>query len=522
MTRSTREGSDSASRKGGFAAPHAVGATALIAAVTAGFPAQISAATSFERLSSLLAATPEGGWVKASTNHYSDAWPTGADAVQLDSYKFPGAIVKSWSSFAWDSSGGKLMLWGGGHANYVGNEMYLWDGATGKWERGSLPSKIDAKGFVIGGDAPQSAHTYDNNIYLPINDMFLTFGGAASPHGGNFQKTDGINVSRAGPYLWDPAKADPNKVGGSTGSGWNTSNIAQGGNMWIDRQGHWTGSEAPSYINASTAYRSENGKDVVYLTADSHASGRPSLYRYTLGDVRNGGEDTWEGIGRSFNTAGYQSAGTIDSAHNLYIKTALVTGKYTSDLTVWDLDKANAVEAHKNPDIGINLVNEDGSDFKVNGHYGIDYDSAHNTIVLWDGKDGGGSVWSAKVITDADGNIGTNTTWTISKIESSTASHPEGNFGTGVLGKWHYDESLGAFIAMDELSNEGGAAWDAAVWLYKPVAGVVPEPKIYALFLAGLGLIGWAGRRGNVCRTSSPKMRTVEPRSSPVSPRAQT
>jgi hypothetical protein len=124
---------------------------------------------------------------------------------------------------------------------------------------------------------------------------------------------------------------------------------------------------------------------------------------------------------------------------------------------VWDLDKANAVEAHKNSDIGINLVNEDGSDFKVNGHYGIDYDSAHNTIVLWDGKDGGGTVWSAKVITDADGNIGTNTTWTISKIESSTASHPEGNFGTGVLGKWHYDESLGAFIAMDELSNEGGA-----------------------------------------------------------------
>ena len=38
-------------------------------------------ANSFERLSSLLAATPEGGWVKASTNFFSDAWPTGADAV---------------------------------------------------------------------------------------------------------------------------------------------------------------------------------------------------------------------------------------------------------------------------------------------------------------------------------------------------------------------------------------------------------------------------------------------------------
>jgi hypothetical protein len=56
-------------------------------------------ATSFERLSSLLASTPEGGWVKASTNFYSDAWPTGADAVP-GTRGFPGAVVYAWSSFA--------------------------------------------------------------------------------------------------------------------------------------------------------------------------------------------------------------------------------------------------------------------------------------------------------------------------------------------------------------------------------------------------------------------------------------
>src|SRR6187455_860907 len=56
-------------------------------------------ANSFERLSSLLAAAPEGGWVKASTNFYSDAWPTGADAVP-GTRGFPGAVVYAWSSFA--------------------------------------------------------------------------------------------------------------------------------------------------------------------------------------------------------------------------------------------------------------------------------------------------------------------------------------------------------------------------------------------------------------------------------------
>jgi hypothetical protein len=457
------------------------------------FVAQAHAETAFERLSSLLAATPAGGWVKASTNLYSDAWPTGADAVD-PTRGWPGAVVSAWSSFAWDSSRGDLLLWGGGHANYVGNEMYVWDGATGAWGRGSLPSRVDANGFIIGGPAPQSSHTYDNNIYLPVNDMFLTFGGAAAPGGGAFQKTDGINVSRAGPYMWDPTKADPNKVGGTTGSGWNTDNVAQGGNMWIDRQGQWTGTQ-PQFVS-TTAYRTENGKDVVYLSADQAASGFPSLYRYTVGDVRNGGQDQWEKIGVSWNTAGYQTVGTIDTIHNLYIKTATITGTYTSDLTIWDLGKANVANPNSNLDIGINLVNEDGSDFKITGFYGIDYDSANNSILLWDGNDGGGTVWSAKVITGADGKIGSNTTWTVHEIPSATLDHPHGNFHTAVLGKWHYDSALNAFIALDEVTNAGGGAWDAGVWLYKPMsAAVVPEPEIYSLLLAGLGLVGCVTRR---------------------------
>lgn len=461
--------------------------------VTSSFPlyiGHVNAETSHERLSSLLAATPPGGWVKASTNLYSDAWPTGADAVP-PTRGSPDSVVRAWSSFAWDSDGQNLLLWGGGHANYVGNEMYVWDGATGEWGRGSLPSRLDADLFVVDSAAPQSAHTYDNNLYLPINNMFLTFGGAAAPGGGGFLQTDGVNVSTAGPFMWDPTKADPNKVGGTTGSGWNTTNVAQGGNMWLDRQGQW----AASHINGTTAYRTENGEDVVYLTADRAASGWPSLYRYVVGDVRNGGQDTMERVGYSWNSVGSQSAATIDTTHNLYIKTAKPVPNYMSELTIWDLDNADPVSANRNADIGIDLIKADGSDFIMTGNYGIGYNSANNTIVLWDGSNGGGTVWSASVITDEDGNVGPNTTWTVHELGSSTLDHPHGNFVTGVLGKWKYDESLGAFIALDEASKNSDGVWDAEVWLYKPMAAVVPEPEIYALFLAGLGLIGWLARR---------------------------
>ncbi|WP_090906762.1 hypothetical protein [Nitrosospira sp. Nsp13] len=42
------------------------------------------------------------------------------------------------------------------------------------------------------------------------------------------------------------------------------------------------------------------------------------------------------------------------------------------------------------------------------------------------------------------------------EISSAKLSHPHGNFVTGVFGTWHYDEALGAFVALDEISNEGG------------------------------------------------------------------
>lgn len=447
------------------------------------------------RVEALLAATPEGGWVQLNTNIYSDAWATGSIAVDYPSYSNPAAIVRAWSSTAWDSTRGDLLLWGGGHANYAGNEMYVWNAQSGQWARGSVSSRVDTNNYVVDNAAPQSAHTYDNNLYLPINDMFLTFGGAAFQSGGNFAVSDG---SRAGPWLWDPNKADPNKVGGTTGSGYDPNSI--GGNMWTNRQGLWSGSEGPSYVNGTTAYRTENGKDVVYVTADSNASGFPSLYRYTLGDVKNGEADKWERIGVAWNSAGYTGAGTIDTKHNLYVRTAL-----QSSLMVWDLAKADPLNPNNNRDIGISLVLEDGTPFIMNGSYGVEYDQKNDRILLWDGADAG-TVWSITLGFDANGNL--LKTWVVKKLPSTTPSQPDGNFVTGVLGKWDYISELGAFIALNEFST---ADMDAEVWLYKPFStsiiepppgggGTVPEPNVVMLLLTGLGLLGVAGRRRHRCR----------------------
>ncbi len=445
-----------------------------------------SAIADISRLQNLLAATPEGGWVQANTTTYSSAWATGLSAVP-PTPSGPGAVVRAWSSFAWDSTRGDLLLWGGGHANYAGNEMYVWDGGSGAWTRGSLSSRVDANAYVVDNAAPQSSHTYDNNVFLPVNDMFLTFGGAAYTSGGIFSSARGTE----GPWLWDPTKADPNKVGGTTGSGYDPA--SQGGQMWVNRQGQFSSTNATysDFVNGTTAYRTENGKDVVYLTPNQHSSGFPSLYRYTFGDVRQGGTDKMEKIGVMWNAAASTGAATIDSAHNLYVRSAM-GGQY-GDFAVWDLSKSNAANPDANREIKVDLKLENGTPFEMNVNYGVEYDPANGKILLWDGASKG-KVWSVTPGVDAAGKV--LTTWTVTELSITSAAQPSGNFVTGVLGKWKYVSELGAFVALNEYSNTTG---DAEVWLYKPFAAAVPEPSVYVMMLAGIGLMGWVARRRRTC-----------------------
>lgn len=451
-------------------------------------PAQ---AQDLSRLQSLLADTPAGGWVKVSTGLYSGAWPTGNEAVPTPTGG-PGAVVYSWSGMAWDSNRGEIVLWGGGHANYSGNEIYLWHADTGLWSRGSLPSARIGN-YIVDAAAPQSAHTYDGNTFLPVNDLFVTFGGPTYNSGEGFVNfVNGVEV-KAGPWMWDPTKANPTLVGGTSGSGYNPATA--GGNMWINRQGQWTGTEGPYSPHNTAAYRNENGHDVVYLTMDSWNSQFPALMKYTVGDVRNGGLDQWEKIGVTSNSNIGQGAGTLDSNHNLFVRTA--KNGALSDLAVWNLANANPSWPEANPDIPINLFLADGTPFAMNTWYGVDYDSANDLLVFWDGANQG-KVWSTRALYDSNGQLLHN--WVVTPLLSTTTAQPAGNFSTGVLGKWKYVQELGAFIAMDELN----ASNDAAIWLYKPmdITTPVPEPTTTMLMLAGLCTLAMWVRSARTRRTA--------------------
>src|SRR5262247_3586120 len=83
----------------------------------------------------LLLQTPANGWLLANANLYRDVWtPPDLEPLVGSSTPEPSRIILAWSGFGWDTNRGDLILYGGGHANYSGNDVYRWRSSTLLWE----------------------------------------------------------------------------------------------------------------------------------------------------------------------------------------------------------------------------------------------------------------------------------------------------------------------------------------------------------------------------------------------------
>jgi len=442
-------------------------------------------------LVSILESTPEGQWVRVNNNNFQDVWaPPELRPLRGLTNSPPYAIIRSWSSFAWDTNRGDLIIYGGGHANYSGNEVYRWRGSTGMWERASLPSQVTIVNnnyIPVDGafNAPQSAHTYDNAMFLPILDRMLTFGGASTNSGGSyFLQTGPTTVRKTGPYLFDPAAADGNRVGGTTGS--HVQRVAPhpeilGGEMWMNRDLY--SRPLPvlpgNFINGTTGYAQQDGKDVVYVSAGNN------LFKYTINDLQDPSQDGWEVVGRKWTGCCSNAAGAFDPVNNVFIR----TGSLTAPVSYWDLDLAGP----KNNNRLATPVDPSG-EFVMSLSYGMDYDPIRHEMLLWKG---GSEVWA--LLYDAD-----LTNWRLERRGSADPTAPPtslGRFGGGVLGKWKYVPNLDAFIGLESeiLGN---------IWLYKPEGWVNPllnPPDLSALYGSTDGSVALASFQSLAAASSVPE-----------------
>jgi len=95
----------------------------------------------------------------------------------------PVSIMGAWSGGAYDTKRDRLIVWGGGHNDYGGNEIYVFDISAFKWLRtwgpsSNIPDPGGSCSETYSDGNPVSKHTYDGLEYIPIIDRFFSHGGS--------------------------------------------------------------------------------------------------------------------------------------------------------------------------------------------------------------------------------------------------------------------------------------------------------------------------------------------------------
>lgn len=440
----------------------------LLSALSLSFAAAPPADPDLSRVLAVLRGQPEGSWVRLNKNSFKDVitpYPLRAQAAPA--YRNPMGIIYPWASYAWDSKRAHLLIYGGGHGNYAGNDVYRWVAASQRWERASLPSNIkQVPGshamLPLDGpmNAPVSSHTYDGSVYLAQSDRYWVFGQGVFPDAGPHKRFDDQGKwVYTGPYLFDPARAHPNKVGGTDGSGVDPS--TPGGRMWHNRD-LWSvmkarGQAFPERSGCLTSAAAiEDGSDVVYMSSAYSGGPKHYLFRHTLPNLEDSGQDTWEVVGAPGVNVGCHTVGALDRHNRLYIRTGGKEENPASPAFIyWDLAKPGPLNGSR----GVTRDQLLGDPaFHMQEHFGMDYDPQRQRMLLWAG---GQEVWSLRV--DKPGNR-----WEVARTAAAAPQGAPGLSGTGVMGKWNYISNLDVFIGLED---------DGDIWAYKPEGWRDPAPR---------------------------------------------
>jgi hypothetical protein len=241
-------------------------------------------------------------------------------------YYGPAAVTDAWSGGAYDTKRDRLIIWGGGHGDYAGNEVYVFDINALRWSRiwGPTPNVPFPGGCdeTYSDGNPVSRHTYDGLEYLPNVDRFISNDGSLYQCG----------WSTRGTWMFD------------------FDNL-----QWTRRADRPEAAE----LGPVSAYDSVTGRFLV-----DGAGSRP-LYEY---DPQT---NIWTRRGAS-PMGNYQQVGAFDSKRRLLVRIG------DGEVNVYDLKQSGLVTPQR--------VTTTGATAMVNATYiGFEYDPVSDRFVAWHG-----------------------------------------------------------------------------------------------------------------------------------------
>src|SRR5687767_9547569 len=78
---------------------------------------------------------PANTWLSIPNSKMMSVAPTNGQFAGTWGNVGPRAVIGAWGGAALDTERNRLVLWGGGHNDYHGNELYAFDVLTLKWQR---------------------------------------------------------------------------------------------------------------------------------------------------------------------------------------------------------------------------------------------------------------------------------------------------------------------------------------------------------------------------------------------------
>jgi hypothetical protein len=132
------------------------------------------------------ATVPENliGWFEVPNSRLREVCPANSPEYEFSSAC--GSVISAWNGAIADTRRNRLIIWGGGHADYFGNELYAFNLQDLTMTRLNNPSPINAtSGCVetLSDGKPNSRHTYDSLVYIAHADRMFSFGGGLNACG---------------------------------------------------------------------------------------------------------------------------------------------------------------------------------------------------------------------------------------------------------------------------------------------------------------------------------------------------